>query len=83
MSDRIARLEATIEFHEKRIEGVENSVGELRNHISDLSSEVAALEAKMDSLREEIKQSNKRNMWLIGLYLTVLNIVVGVIIHFV
>lgn len=63
MDERVAKLEALVEVHER-------ALAELRNHLSTVDSRLSGLEAAMARLEEriaqfanDVKEMNRRSMW--------------------
>ena len=76
--ERIARLEAIVPDHDRRLALIEES-------INRFESSVAALTQKVNDMHSEEMRSSRRNMWAVGVTISIAsvlaNLVMLLVIH--
>lgn len=79
--ERVARLEAIIESHEKQLDYLRGSLESLRNDVSHIREEIAALKQGLKSYAEEGKRSLRRTGIVVAGILGAAEILVTVILY--
>jgi t-SNARE complex subunit (syntaxin) len=71
--ERVARLEAIVPEHNRRLALIEQS-------LSRLESSVATLTQRTNDAHDEVIRASRRNMWAVGVTISIASIITNVVI---
>jgi len=81
VEERVTKLEVISEIHEKRLVEIQDHIKTMNDELGGVNAKLASLESTVSSLKEEINRSTTRNMVVLGIILSVINILINVAIR--
>jgi len=67
LDERLARLEAIVEAHERQLDELRDHMKHINEELSDVRAALAGLTQSLNDLKEGISKEQKRSMWKVGL----------------
>ena len=82
LSHKIVRIEAIVESHEKIIGELKQQLAIINDHYNSLNNEIIRLNERISMIEDNIKESNRKSMWYVGTALTIINLIISIVFHF-
>jgi len=87
VEERLSRLEAIVQYHEKMLSELRDHIGRINDELGVLKvkveAELATLKTEIKNMKEEFDRSTSRKMWLVGIMISIISIVANIILRFV
>jgi len=81
LSSIISFIKAQLHYHEKELAEMRSAMKRINDEVTTLKVEIAKLHEIISTIKEDIKESNKKSMWRASLISSILVASISIIVN--
>lgn len=78
--ERLVRLETQTSEHGRRLSELETGQKEIVSQVSDARSDIRSVGERVEGIKGEIIKGSKRDKWIIGITVAIVNAIVDILV---